>query len=238
MSDRGGRRALPADDDRHRRAGPRVRRPATRRRARGARSRRARTTGCRSRRSASARTCSPRTTGVDVLVLQSRGRAGRGRGRRRARPRRRRRGERGLPPPSARRRARRLRVRLRDPGDGRWGSVDERRRLRKRLRDGDRRALVATADGTGWLTPAELGLSYRHSSLRHGQVVAQVEYQLMPRDRDEIRATVARAGRSPQGAQPTKKRTFGSVFKNPEHELGAGRCSRRAASRAIGSAAR
>ena len=24
------------------------------------------------------------------------------------------------------------------------------------------RALVATADGTGWLTPAELGLSYRH----------------------------------------------------------------------------
>src|SRR5256885_621611 len=29
------------------------------------------------------------------------------------------------------------------------------------------RALVATADGTGWLTPSELGLSYRHSALRH-----------------------------------------------------------------------
>ena len=30
------------------------------------------------------------------------------------------------------------------------------------------RAFVATADGTGWLTPSELGLSYRHSELRHG----------------------------------------------------------------------
>ena len=34
------------------------------------------------------------------------------------------------------------------------------------------RVLVATAEGTGWLTPAELGLSYRHSGLEHGQVVA------------------------------------------------------------------
>ena len=41
-----------------------------------------------------------------------------------------------------------------------------------------KRALVATADGTGWLTPAELGFSYRHSALQHGQVVAAVEYQL------------------------------------------------------------
>ena len=43
------------------------------------------------------------------------------------------------------------------------------------------RALVVTAEGAGWLTPAELGLSYRHSELRHGQVVAEVEYRLAPR---------------------------------------------------------
>jgi UDP-N-acetylmuramate dehydrogenase len=30
------------------------------------------------------------------------------------------------------------------------------------------RVHVATAEGSGYLTPAELGLSYRHSSLRHG----------------------------------------------------------------------
>ncbi|HET8557193.1 MAG TPA: FAD-binding protein, partial [Gaiellaceae bacterium] len=29
------------------------------------------------------------------------------------------------------------------------------------------RALVATADGSGWSTPSELGLTYRHSELRH-----------------------------------------------------------------------
>ena len=85
------------------------------------------------------------------------------------------------------------------------------------------RALVATADGAGWLTPAELGLSYRHSELRHGQVVAQVEYRLVPRPEEEIKAEVAELVARRKATQPTNKRTFGSVFKNPEHELGAGR---------------
>ena len=85
------------------------------------------------------------------------------------------------------------------------------------------RALVVTGDGAGWLTPAELGLSYRHSDLRHGQVVAEVEYRLEPRDPDEIKAAVAELVARRKATQPTNKRTFGSVFKNPEHELGAGR---------------
>ncbi|HVM69700.1 MAG TPA: FAD-binding protein [Gaiellaceae bacterium] len=85
------------------------------------------------------------------------------------------------------------------------------------------RALVVTADGVGWLTPAELGLSYRHSDLRHGQVVAQVEYRLRPRPEEEIKAEVADLIARRKATQPTNKRTFGSVFKNPEHELGAGR---------------
>ena len=85
------------------------------------------------------------------------------------------------------------------------------------------RARVVTAAGAGWLTPAELGLSYRHSDLRHGQVVAEVEYRLTPRPREQIRATVADLTARRKATQPTNKRTFGSVFKNPEHELGAGR---------------
>ena len=86
------------------------------------------------------------------------------------------------------------------------------------------RALVATADGTGWLTPQELGLSYRRSELHHGQVVAAVEYSLTPgRPVEEIRARVAELVALRKATQPTNRRTFGSVFKNPDGELGAGR---------------
>jgi UDP-N-acetylenolpyruvoylglucosamine reductase len=85
------------------------------------------------------------------------------------------------------------------------------------------RALVATADGTGWLTPEELGLSYRHSGLRHGQVVVQAELRLEPRPPEEVKAAVRELNAQRKAAQPTNRRTFGSVFKNPGHELSAGR---------------
>ncbi len=85
------------------------------------------------------------------------------------------------------------------------------------------RALVSTVDGSGWLTPAELGLSYRHSSLQRDQVVARVEYRLEPREPAEIRARVRELVEARKATQPTTKRTFGSVFKNPDGELGAGR---------------
>ena len=85
------------------------------------------------------------------------------------------------------------------------------------------RALVATAGGTAWRTPAELGLSYRHSSLRHGEVVLQAELLLAPRPPEEIKATVRELNAKRKAAQPTNRRTFGSVFKNPDHELSAGR---------------
>src|SRR6185437_12428368 len=86
-----------------------------------------------------------------------------------------------------------------------------------------KRALVATADGSVWLTPAELGLRYRHSELRHGQVVVRAELQLRPRPSDEIKAEVRELNARRKEAQPTNRRTFGSVFKNPEHELSEGR---------------
>jgi UDP-N-acetylmuramate dehydrogenase len=85
------------------------------------------------------------------------------------------------------------------------------------------RALVVDEQGARWLTPAELGLSYRHSGLHHGQVVASAEFTLAPLPEEQIKANVARLQALRKAAQPTNKRTFGSVFKNPEHELSAGR---------------
>jgi UDP-N-acetylmuramate dehydrogenase len=85
------------------------------------------------------------------------------------------------------------------------------------------RVLVASADGTGWLTPGELGLSYRHSELRPGQVVVEAELLLHARPSDDIRAHVRELNARRKAAQPTNRRTFGSVFKNPDHELTAGR---------------
>ena len=85
------------------------------------------------------------------------------------------------------------------------------------------RALVVTASGSDWLTPEHLGLTYRHSNLEHGRVVARVELRLRRRPLDEIKETITAMQQRRKAAQPTNKRTFGSVFKNPEHELTAGR---------------
>jgi len=85
------------------------------------------------------------------------------------------------------------------------------------------RALVVDGSGAAWRTPGELGFEYRRSQLRRGQVVAAVELRLEPRAVEEIKAVVAGMQAQRKAAQPTNKRTFGSVFKNPEHELSAGR---------------
>jgi UDP-N-acetylenolpyruvoylglucosamine reductase len=85
------------------------------------------------------------------------------------------------------------------------------------------RALVVDVDGARWYTRDELGLQYRRSALRLGQVVAEVEFRLTPRPADEIKARVADLQAQRKAAQPTNKRTYGSVFKNPDHELSAGR---------------
>jgi UDP-N-acetylmuramate dehydrogenase len=85
------------------------------------------------------------------------------------------------------------------------------------------RAQVVDSEGTQWLTPGELGLSYRHSELRHGQVVARAEFALAPLPEEQIKANIARLQALRKAAQPTNRRTFGRVFKNPEHELTAGR---------------
>jgi UDP-N-acetylenolpyruvoylglucosamine reductase len=85
------------------------------------------------------------------------------------------------------------------------------------------RALVVDGVGAEWRTADELGLSYRHSDLEQGQVVASVEFRLSPRPPSEIKAIVADLQAQRKAAQPTNRRTYGSVFKNPDHELSAGR---------------
>ena len=88
------------------------------------------------------------------------------------------------------------------------------------------RAHVVTAAGAGWLTPAELGLSYRHSSsgTDRSSPRSSTASRLVRRRRSSRRSATLIAQR--KATQPTNKRTFGSVFKNPEHELGAGRHAR------------
>ncbi|MBD0289773.1 MAG: UDP-N-acetylmuramate dehydrogenase [Thermoleophilia bacterium] len=85
------------------------------------------------------------------------------------------------------------------------------------------RALVVDARGAAWRTPSELGLEYRRSRLIPGQVVARAEFRLAPRPEAQIKALVADMQARRKDAQPTNRRTFGSVFKNPSHELSAGR---------------
>jgi UDP-N-acetylmuramate dehydrogenase len=85
------------------------------------------------------------------------------------------------------------------------------------------RALVATANGESWFSLEDLGLAYRHSALTSRHVVARVEYRLEPCAPTEIKEAIAKLVASRKATQPTNKRTFGSVFKNPAGELGAGR---------------
>ncbi|MGZ4358448.1 MAG: UDP-N-acetylmuramate dehydrogenase [Gaiellaceae bacterium] len=85
------------------------------------------------------------------------------------------------------------------------------------------RALIVDADQALWLTPEQLGLRYRASGLRPGQIVAGAELLLVRRAEAEVKATIAELQARRKESQPTNRRTFGSVFKNPAHELSAGR---------------
>ncbi len=83
-------------------------------------------------------------------------------------------------------------------------------------------ALVVDARGARTVTAQELGMSYRHSLLEPGEVVARVRFRLAARAPEEIKAEVAELLARRKASQPITKRTFGSVFKNPPGGLGAG----------------
>jgi UDP-N-acetylmuramate dehydrogenase len=83
-------------------------------------------------------------------------------------------------------------------------------------------AVVVGPAGTRTVDLAGLGLAYRRSALARGEVVAQVRFRLTARPAAEIRAEVADLLAQRKATQPTTKRTFGSVFKNPDEGPGAG----------------
>jgi UDP-N-acetylmuramate dehydrogenase len=84
-------------------------------------------------------------------------------------------------------------------------------------------AVVVDASGAKTLEVDELGLSYRHSNLAAGQVVARVRFRLEPSSPDVVKEKAAALLAQRKATQPTNKRTFGSVFKNPDEGPGAGR---------------
>ena len=84
-------------------------------------------------------------------------------------------------------------------------------------------AVVVDASGPRTFGVDELGLSYRHSSLAAGQVVAQVRFRLEPSSTRAVKEKAAELLAQRKATQPTNKRTFGSVFKNPDEGPGAGR---------------
>ena len=83
-------------------------------------------------------------------------------------------------------------------------------------------ATICSADGSRTVPASELGLTYRHSDLRYGEIVAATEIALVPDDPQLIKERVREYQGRRTAAQPRKARTFGSVFKNPEGERTSG----------------
>ena len=83
-------------------------------------------------------------------------------------------------------------------------------------------AVVVDAAGPRVVALEELGLSYRRSALAPGEVVAQVRFRLQPSTPEAVKERATELLAQRKATQPTNKRTFGSVFKNPDGVRGAG----------------
>jgi UDP-N-acetylmuramate dehydrogenase len=75
---------------------------------------------------------------------------------------------------------------------------------------------VAAAEGLVRRAPAELGLAYRSSSVRPGEVVARASLLLVQARPETVSAKLAEMRRRRHEAQPQGIKTFGSTFKNPD----------------------
>jgi UDP-N-acetylmuramate dehydrogenase len=71
--------------------------------------------------------------------------------------------------------------------------------------------------------PEDLGLGYRSSNLRAGEVVARAALLLAEDDPAKVSATLAEMRRRRHEAQPQGIKTFGSTFKNPDDPRAEGR---------------
>jgi UDP-N-acetylmuramate dehydrogenase len=73
------------------------------------------------------------------------------------------------------------------------------------LRSGERRTLPA----------ADLGYTYRHSSLPEGAVVVAATFRGTPGEPQAIQAEMDRIAAAREASQPLRSKTGGSTFKNP-----------------------
>lgn len=74
------------------------------------------------------------------------------------------------------------------------------------LRSGERRTLAN----------ADLGYTYRHSSLPEGAIVVSATFRGFPKAPAEVQAEMDRIAAAREESQPLRSKTGGSTFKNPE----------------------
>lgn len=74
------------------------------------------------------------------------------------------------------------------------------------LRSGERRVLAN----------ADLGYTYRHSSLPEGAIVVSATFRGFPKAPEDIQAEMDRIAAAREESQPLRSKTGGSTFKNPE----------------------
>ncbi|PVX31594.1 UDP-N-acetylmuramate dehydrogenase [Sphingomonas pokkalii] len=74
------------------------------------------------------------------------------------------------------------------------------------LRSGERRVLAN----------ADLGYTYRHSSLPEGTIVVSATFRGFPKASEDIQTEMDRIAAAREESQPLRSKTGGSTFKNPE----------------------
>jgi UDP-N-acetylmuramate dehydrogenase len=82
---------------------------------------------------------------------------------------------------------------------------------------------VVTAAGSERRGASELGLGYRRSDLREGEIVSRARMTLVPRDSEEVKGALSELRTLRHEAQPQGIKTFGSTFKNPGDPRAGGR---------------
>lgn len=74
---------------------------------------------------------------------------------------------------------------------------------------------LVSAAGAQRRAPSELGLAYRSSGLRDGEIVTRASFVLRRAETEAVQATLAQMRARRHEAQPQGIKTFGSTFKNP-----------------------
>jgi UDP-N-acetylenolpyruvoylglucosamine reductase len=78
---------------------------------------------------------------------------------------------------------------------------------------------VCAPGGVERREPSQLGLAYRRSSLRPGEVVSRASFGLVEGEVEKIKGSMAEMRGKRREAQPSGIKTFGSTFKNPADDV-------------------